>query len=83
MVPIACTVKVRRLLPPALWCGVRPGRAAPLAATLFNLFVWDLPQHLREACPGAGVAIGPAPPKVIDLGCADDAGLYGQTSEEL
>jgi hypothetical protein len=26
---------------------------------------------------------GPAPPKVIDLGYADDAGLCGQTPEEL
>jgi hypothetical protein len=48
------------------------------------------PARLRKACPGAGVAIGPppcgggpAPPKVIDLGYADDAGLCGQTPEEL
>jgi hypothetical protein len=59
-------------------CGLRQG--CPLRATLLNLFIWDLPRRLRDACPGAGVAIGPpprgggpAPPKVIDLGYADDA----------
>ena len=86
----SCTVKVdgRCSLPFDVACGLRQG--CPLSTTLFNLFIWDLPQRLREACPGAGVATGPpprgggpAPPKVIDLGYADDAGLCGQTPEEL
>jgi hypothetical protein len=86
-----CTVKVdgccSRLFGVA--CGLRQG--CPLSTTLFNLFIWDLPQRLREACPGSGVPNGPppcggggpAPPRVIDLGYADDADLCRSTPEEL
>jgi hypothetical protein len=59
-----CTVKVDGCcsLPFGVACGLRQG--CPLStpcSTLFNLFIWDLPQRLREACPGAGVAVGPPP----------------------
>ena len=46
-------------LPFGVVCSLRQG--CPFSTTLFNLFIWDLPQRLREACPGAGVAIGPRP----------------------
>ena len=87
----ACTVKVDGCcsLPFAVACGLRQG--CPLSTTLFNLFIWDLHHHLSEACPDAGVPIGPPPrhpgaprpPKVLDLGYADDAGLCGSSPEEL
>jgi hypothetical protein len=87
----ACVVKVDGCcsLPFQVSCGLRQG--CPLSTTLFNLFIWDLHQRLTEACPGAGVPLGPpprdrnrpAPPRVADLGYADDVALCGSSPEAL
>jgi hypothetical protein len=72
----ACTAKWMGAAACPLQLLAACGRAAPNSTTLFNLFIWDLHRRLSEACPGAGVPIGPPPrhrrglrlPKALDLG---------------
>jgi hypothetical protein len=85
-----CTVKVDGCcsLPFGAACGLRQG--CPLSTTLSTCSSGTCPsvcarRALARAWPLAPrpTAAALAPPKVIDLGYADDAGLCGQTPEEL
>ena len=92
-----CTVKCDQGIshPFAVTCGLRQG--CPLSTTLFNLFIWDLHNHILQQCPGSGVKLhhkspaeevassvgGAAYTLITDLGYADDISLLGSSPTEL
>jgi hypothetical protein len=87
-----CTVKVDACcMQPALWRGVWPAAGLPPSAPPCSTCSYGIGpsacarralarrRHWPPPCCGGD----PAPSRVPDLGYADDAGLCGQTSEEL
>jgi hypothetical protein len=65
--------------------GLRQG--CPLSTTLFNLYIWDLHQHLVSDTEGAGVRLqGVADDEhmlVTDMEYADDVALCASTPKQL
>jgi hypothetical protein len=65
--------------------GLRQG--CPLSTTLFNLYIWDLHQHLVSDTKGAGVRLQGATDDeqllVTDMEYADDAALCASTPKQL
>ncbi len=63
--------------------GLRQG--CPLSTTLFNLYIWDLHQHLTSDVQGAGVKLQGEDGQLLvtDLEYADDAALCASNPKQL
>jgi hypothetical protein len=53
----ACLVKCVNGLASAFSVGIGLRQGCPLSTTLFNLYIWDLHEHLVENASGAGVRV--------------------------
>ncbi len=60
-------------------------QGCPLSTTLFNLYIWDLHQHLTSDVQGAGVKLQGEDDQLLvtDLEYADDATLCASSPQQL